>query len=330
MRAIVVQQTGGAEVLVARDLEPPEPGPGQARVRVERAGVNFIDVYHRTGQYRLPLPFTPGCEAAGTVDAIGPDAGGIAIGERVAYAMTPPPSEPLRGSYAEYALVPTSRLVPVPEQLDAEAAAAVMLQGMTAHYLAVSTYPIRRGDTVLVHAAAGGVGLLLVQLAHRAGARVIGTTSSEAKAELAREAGADYVILYSGEDFEEVVRSQTGGRGVQAVYDSVGRDTFERSLRSLAPRGMLVLFGQASGAVAPMDPQLLARHGSLFLTRPTLGHYTADREELLWRAGEVLAAVAGHELTVRIHGTYPLSEAAEAHRQLEGRQTTGKLLLAPP
>jgi NADPH:quinone reductase len=329
MRAIVVKQSGGPEVLSYREVEVPEPGPGQARVRVEAAGVNFIDVYHRTAQYPLLPPFTPGCEAAGTVDAVGPDVAEVRVGDRVAYAVTPAAGQPLRGAYAELALVPASRLVPVPEGLDARQAAAAMLQGMTAHYLVASTYPVQRGDTVLVHAAAGGVGLLLVQLAKRAGARVIGTVSTEDKARLARDAGADETILYTEQDFEPQVRRLTAGRGVQAVYDSVGRDTFERSLRSLAPRGMLVLFGQSSGAVAPVDPQLLARHGSLFLTRPSLGHYTAERGELLRRAGEVLGAVRSGALRVRIDTAYPLAGAAEAHRALEGRRTAGKLLLVP-
>jgi NADPH:quinone reductase len=329
MRAIVVEPTGGPEVMALRETEPPEPGPGQVRIRVEAAGVNFIDVYHRTGQYALPLPLTPGVEAAGTVDAVGPDVTEFREGDRVAYAVTPAAGQRLHGAYAEFALAPASKLVRVPDGLSADHAAAVMLQGMTAHYLAVSTYPIREGDTVLVHAAAGGVGLLLVQLAKRAGARVIGTVSAEEKARLARDAGADETILYTEQDFEAETRRLTDGRGVQAVYDSVGKTTFERSLRSLAPRGVLALFGQSSGAVPPVDPQLLARNGSLFLTRPSLGHYIADRDELLWRAGEVLVAVRSGELKLHIDRTYPLAEAVEAHRALEGRQTTGKLLLIP-
>jgi NADPH:quinone reductase len=329
MRAIVVERTGGPEVLELRQPEIPEPGEGQARVSVEAAGVNFIDIYHRTGAYALPLPFTPGGEAAGTVDAVGPGVSDVQVGERVAYAVTPSPANRLHGTYAEYALVSAAKLVRIPDGVGAEQAAAVMLQGMTAHYLAVTTYPIRQGDTVLIHAAAGGVGLLLVQLARRAGARVIGTVSTQVKERLAREAGADEVIRYTEQDFEAEVRRLTDGRGVQAVYDSVGRDTFERSLRSLAPRGMLVLFGQSSGAVEPLDPQLLARHGSLFLTRPTLGHYTATREELAWRAAEVLDAVQSGELQLRIDCTYPLAQAADAHRALESRRTTGKLLLIP-
>jgi NADPH:quinone reductase len=329
MRAIIVEQTGGPEVLSPRDTDPPEPGPGQVRIRVEAAGVNFIDVYHRTGQYPLPLPLTPGAEAAGTVDSVGTEVTEVREGDLVAYAVTPAAGQRLHGAYAEFALAPASKLVKVPEGVGAEQAAAAMLQGMTAHYLAVSTYPIRKGDTVLVHAAAGGVGLLLVQLAKRAGARVIGTVSTEEKAQLARDAGADELILYTEQDFEAETRRLTDGRGVQAVYDSVGKTTFERSLRSLAPRGVLALFGQSSGAVPPLDPQVLARNGSLFLTRPTLGHYIADRDELLWRAGEVLGAVRSGELKLHIDRSYPLAEAAEAHRALEGRRTTGKLLLVP-
>lgn len=322
MHAIVVEQTGGPEVLTYRQTDTPEPGPGEARVRIEAAGVNFIDVYHRTGLYPRTLPFTPGSEAAGVVDAVGPDVTEVAVGDRVAYAMQP-------GAYAEYAVVPAERLVKIPAGVTAEQAAAVMLQGMTAHYLVTGSYRVREGDTVLVHAAAGGTGLLLVQLARRAGARVIGTVSTAEKEQLAREAGADEVIRYTEHDFEAETRRLTDGRGVQAVYDSVGRTTFLRSLRSLAPRGTLVLFGQSSGPVEPFDPQLLARHGSLFLTRPSLAHYTATREELLWRAGEVLDAVAAGTLRLRIDRALPLSAAAEAHRALEGRQTTGKLLLIP-
>jgi NADPH:quinone reductase len=327
MKAIIVERTGGPEVLELRETEPPEPGPGEARVRVEAAGVNFIDVYHRTGAYALPLPFTPGAEGAGVVDAVGPAVTDVRVGERVAYAVTPAAGRRLHGAYADLAVVAADRLVTLPDGLDARQAAAAMLQGMTAHYLARSTYAIQYGDTVLVHAAAGGVGLLLVQLAKRAGARVIGTVSTEPKARLAREAGADEAILYADQDFEAEVRRLTDGTGVQAVYDSVGRDTCERSLRCLAPRGMLVLFGQSSGPVPPVDPQLLARGGSLFLTRPSLGHYTQDRSELAWRAGEVLDALHSGELRLHIDRSFPLAEAADAHRALEGRRTTGKLLL---
>lgn len=322
MHAIVVEQTGGPEVLAYQQTDTREPGPGEVRVRVEAVGVNFIDVYHRTGLYSLPLPFTPGSEAAGTVEAVGPDVTEVSEGDPVAYAMVP-------GAYTERAIVPAAKLVRVPEGLDVQQAAAAMLQGMTAHYLTVSTYEVKPGDSVLVHAAAGGVGLLLVQMAKRAGARVIGTVSTDEKAQLAREAGADEIILYTEQDFEPEVRRLTDGQGVQVVYDSVGKDTFHGSLASLAPRGMLVLFGQSSGPVESFDPGLLAKHGSLFLTRPSLGHYTAMREELLWRAGEVLDAVRSGELKLRIDRTYPLADAAEAHRALEGRETTGKVLLIP-
>jgi NADPH:quinone reductase len=322
MNAIVVERTGGPEVLQLRETDLPEPGRGEVRVRVEASGVNFIDVYHRTGLYPLPLPFTPGSEAAGVVDAVGEDVADLAVGERVAYAMKP-------GSYAEFALVPAERLVRVPDGIDARQAAAAMLQGMTAHYLVTGSYPVQEGDTVLVHAAAGGTGLLLVQLARQRGARVIGTVSTGEKERLAREAGADEVIRYTEDDFEQETRRLTGGRGVQAVFDSVGQSTFLGSLRSLAPRGTLVLFGQSSGPVQSFDPALLARHGSLFLTRPSLGHYIATREDLLWRAGEVMEAVRSGALRVRIDRVFPLREAADAHRALEGRRTTGKLLLVP-
>jgi NADPH:quinone reductase len=320
MRAIVVERTGGPEVLELRETVRPDPGAGEVRIRVEAAGVNFIDVYHRTGLYPMPLPFTPGSEAAGTVDAVGEGVTGVREGDRVAYAMSP-------GSYAEFAVVPAERLVAVPDGVDVRQAAAAMLQGMTAHYLVTGAYAVREGDTVLVHAAAGGTGLLLVQMAKQRGARVIGTVSTEAKDRHARDAGADEVIRYTEQDFEAETRRLTDGRGVQAVYDSVGRSTFEGSLRSLAPRGTLVLFGQSSGPVEPFDPALLARHGSLFLTRPSLAHYTADREELLRRAGEVLDGVRAGTLRLRIERTYPLAAAADAHRDLEGRSTTGKLLL---
>ncbi|HZN10744.1 MAG TPA: quinone oxidoreductase, partial [Blastocatellia bacterium] len=285
-------------------------------------GVNFIDVYHRTGLYPLPLPFTPGMEGAGVVEAVGPDVTEVAAGDRVAYAMTP-------GAYAEYAVVPAWRLVKVPAGVGLEQAAAAMLQGMTAHYLTTSTYPLKAGETALVHAAAGGVGLLLIQMAKAVGARVLGTAGTEAKAQLAREAGADEVILYAEQDFEQEVKRLTGGRGVQVVYDSVGKDTFLKSLNSLAPRGMLALFGQSSGPVAPFDPGLLAQKGSLFLTRPSLAQYAATRDDLLWRAGAVFDWIGAGRLKLRIDRTFPLAEAAEAHRQLEGRKTTGKVLLIP-
>ena len=322
MKAIVVEEYGGAEKLLYRDAEQPAPKSGEALVRVEAAGVNFIDIYHRTGLYPLPLPFTPGSEAAGTVEAVGADVSEIKVGDRVAYASG-------LGSYAEHACVPVARLVKVPDGTDTQTAAAAMLQGMTAHYLVTSTYTLKRGETALVHAAAGGVGLLLIQMAKRAGARVFGTVSTKEKAALAREAGADEVFIYTEQDFQEETRRATAGRGVEVVYDSVGRTTFLKSLDSLAPRGMLALFGQSSGTVPPFDAALLAQKGSLFLTRPSLAHYTRTREELLWRAGDVLSWIGAGELKLRIEKRFPLGEAAEAHRQLEGRATTGKVLLLP-
>jgi NADPH2:quinone reductase len=322
MKAIRVKEYGGAEVLLYGDAEQPVPKADEALIRVEAAGVNYIDIYQRTGLYPLPLPFTPGSEAAGTVEAVGADVREIKVGDRVAYASA-------LGSYAEYAAAPAARLVKVPEGIDTQTAAAAMLQGMTAHYLVTSTYTLKRGDTALVHAAAGGVGLLLIQMAKRIGARVFGTVSTEEKAALAREAGADEVFIYTEQDFQEETRRATVGAGVNVVYDSVGRTTFRQSLESLAPRGMLVLFGQSSGTVPPFDAALLAQKGSLFLTRPTLAHYTRTREELLWRAGEVLSWIGAGELKLRIERRFPLVEAAEAHRQLEGRATTGKVLLLP-
>lgn len=323
MHAIRIHETGGPEVLRAENVPLSEPGPGEARVKIAAAGVNFIDIYFRTGQYRAALPLTPGQEAAGVVDAVGPDVAEVRVGDRVAYAPQP------GGAYAEYAVVPAARLVPVPEGVDLKVAAAAMLQGLTAHYLSHSTYPIRRGDTVLVHAAAGGVGGLLVQMAKRRGARVIGTVSSEEKAEEARAAGADDVILYTEADFAAETRRLTGGEGVHAVYDSVGKDTFMGSLDALRPRGYLVLFGQSSGAVPPLDPQVLNAKGSLFLTRPTLGHYVATREELLERAGDLFRWIVAGELQVRVAATFPLAEAAQAHEYLASRQAKGKVLLIP-
>jgi len=322
MKAIVVENTGGPEALVYRDADKPTPKAGEALVKLEAIGLNYIDVYHRTGLYPLPRPFIPGMEAAGVVEAVGADVTEVSVGDRVAYAMAP-------GAYAEYAVVPAWRLVKVPEGVDAQQAAAAMLQGMTAHYLVTSTYSLKAGETALVHAAAGGVGLLLVQMVKRIGARAIGTVSTEAKAKLAREAGADEVILYTQQDFEQETRRLTGGKGAQVVYDSVGKDTFLKSLNSLAPRGMLALFGQSSGPVAAFDPALLAQKGSLFLTRPSLAQYAATRDELLWRAGDVFNWIKAGELKLRIEKTFPLRDAAEAHRQLEGRKTTGKVLLIP-
>jgi NADPH2:quinone reductase len=322
MKAIRVESYGGPERLVYTDVDKPNLKPGEALVRIEAIGVNFIDVYHRTGLYPLPLPFTLGTEAAGTVEEVAPDVSEIEVGDRVAYTMA-------IGSYAEYATVPAARLVKMPAEMDAQSGAAAMLQGMTAHYLTTSTYALKRGDTALVHAAAGGVGLLLIQMAKRIGARVFGTVSTEEKARIAREAGADEIIIYTEQDFQEEVKRLTEGKGVQVVYDSVGKTTFMKSLDSLAPRGMLALFGQSSGNVPPFDAALLAQKGSLFLTRPSLAAYTLTREELLWRAADVLKWVSAGELKLKIGKTFPLSEAAEAHRQLEGRATTGKLLLIP-
>jgi NADPH2:quinone reductase len=319
MKAIRIHSLGGPDVLRYEDVAVPTPGAGQALVRVEAAGLNFIDVYRRSGLYKVELPHTLGQEGAGTVDAIGPGVTGLAIGDRVAFAGVP-------GAYAQYVLAPADRLVPIPPGVSARQAAAVILQGMTAHYLALATYPLQRGDVCLVHAAAGGVGLLLCQIAKRRGARVIATVSTEAKAELARKAGADEIIFYTRQDFEVEVKRLTGA-GVQVVYDSVGKTTFEKGLDCLRPRGMMVLFGQSSGPVAPIDPQVLNQKGSLFLTRPTLFNYMATRDELLSRAGEVLGWVADGSLSVRIDREYPLADAASAHRALEGRETTGKVLL---
>ncbi len=322
MQAIRVHQFGGVDVLSLDQVPLPEPGPGEARVRLEAAGVNYIDIYHRTGQYKGALPLTLGQEGAGVVEAVGPNVTEVKPGDRVAYALQ-------QGSYAEYQVVSSWRLVPIPAAVTAQQAAAVMLQGTTAHYLCFSTYPLRPGDTALVHAAAGGVGLLLVQIAKRCGARVLGTVSTEEKAQLAREAGADEVILYTQTDFETEVKRLTAGKGVHVVYDSVGKTTFDKSLNCLRPRGYMVLFGQSSGAVPPLDPQVLNAKGALFLTRPTLGFYTADRQELLSRTNDLFAWMASGELKVRIDRTFSLAQAAEAHRYMEGRQSKGKVLLIP-
>lgn len=323
MKAIRVDQPGGPEAMRLVDVPDPKPREGEALVRTEAAGVNFIDVYHRSGAYPLKFPLVPGQEGAGTVVELGAGVTELAVGDRVAFASG-------SATYAEFVAIPAARLVPVPEGVTTRQAAGVMLQGITAHYLSTSTHPLRPGDTCLVHAAAGGVGLLLCQMAKLRGARVFGTVSTEEKARLAREAGADQTIHYRSEDFVAEVRRLTGGAGVQVVYDGVGRDTFEGSLDSLAVRGTLVLFGQSSGAVAPIDPQILNKKGSLYLTRPTIGHYTRTREELLTRASEVLGWVAAGKLSVRIFRELPLAEAAEAHRLLESRRTAGKLLLIPP
>ncbi len=322
MKAIQIHQFGGPEVLSYGDAPMPEPGPGQARVHVHAAGLNYIDTYQRTGVYPVPLPFIPGMEAAGVVDAVGPDVDLVKPGDRVAYCMT-------AGTYAEYAVAPADKLVPLPPNVTFGVAAAVLLQGMTAHYLAFSTYPLRPGDTALIHAAAGATGSLLVQIAKRAGATVIATVGSEAKAELARGDGADHVINYSESDFEQEVKAITGGRGVDVVYDSVGKATFDQGLNCLRPRGLMALFGQASGPVPSFDLQVLNQKGSLFVTRPSLGHYIATRSELLSRAGDIFLWVADGELKVRIDKTMPLSQAAEAHRLLQSRQTAGKVLLIP-
>jgi NADPH:quinone reductase len=322
VKAVRVHSPGGPEVLRVEEVPDPRPGPGQAVVRIEAIGVNFIDTYHRTGAYKAAFPITLGQEAAGTVAAVAPDVADLRVGDRVAWAIA-------TGAYAELAAVPAERLVPVPDGVSTRQAAAVMLQGMTAHYLSHSTYPLRAGETALLHAAAGGVGLLLCQMAKARGARVIGTVSNDEKAKLARDAGADEVVLYTKQDFEAEARRLTGGKGVAVVYDSVGKTTFEKSLASLALRGTMVLFGQSSGAVAPIDPQVLAQKGSLYLTRPTLTHYTATRADLLARAGEVLGWVRDGKLKVRIGREFRLAEAAEAHRELEGRRTTGKVLLIP-
>ncbi len=322
MKAIRVHQYGGPEVLALEDIPVPEPKAGEARVKIEAIGVNFIDLYQRTGLYPMTTPFTLGMEGAGVVDAIGNGVAEVKIGERVAYAM-------ILGSYAEYAIVPAAKLVPVPEEVDAKTAAALMLQGMTAHYLTHDTYALKPGETALVHAAAGGVGLLLVQIAKMLGARVIGTVSTEAKAQLAKQAGADEVILYTQADFLTEVKRLTGGDGVHVVYDSVGATTFEKSLECLKPRGYLVLFGQSSGPVAPFDPGKLAAKGSLFLTRPSLAHYTLDRAELLLRAGTLFRWIATENLKLRVEKTFALNQASDAQRLLESRKTRGKLLLVP-
>ena len=322
MKTIRVRAPGGPEVLRLEEIAVPAPGPGQVLVQVEAAGVNFIDVYQRTGQYPVTPPFTPGQEAAGRVSATGAGVTAPQVGDRVAYTG-------VLGAYAEYAVVRADRTVVLPDGVSARQGAAAMLQGMTAHYLATTTYPLRPGDTCLVHAAAGGVGLLLCQIAKLRGARVLGTVSTREKAELARSAGADEVVLYTEQDFEEEVKRLTGGAGVQVVYDSVGRTTFEKGLNCLARRGLMVLFGQSSGPVGQFDPQVLNQKGSLFLTRPTLAHYIAARTELEARAADVLGWIARGTLKLRVVHEFPLAQAAEAHRQLEGRKTTGKVLLLP-
>lgn len=322
MKAIQLHSAGGPELLRVSELAIPEPQPGHALVKIRAIGVNFIDIYHREGRYKVPLPFIPGQEAAGIVEAIGDGVSIVQKGDRVGWSG-------ILGAYSEYAAIPADRLVPIPEGVDFKLAAAVLLQGMTAHYLAYSTFPLKEGDRALIHAAAGGVGLLLTQMASKIGARTIATVSTPQKAELAREAGADDVILYSEADFVAETKRLTDGGGVDVVYDSVGRSTFEGSMNCLRPRGMLVLYGGSSGAVPPFDPIQLSTKGSLFLTRPALPHYVQTREELLSRAESVLHWVRDGKLKVRMEHVYSLDEAERAHRELASRSTTGKLLLIP-
>ena len=322
MKAVRFHEFGGPEVLRYEDIPEPEPGPGEVVLRLGACGVNFIDTYERSGAYNVPLPWVAGQEGAGEVVAVGEGVTGVTVGEHGSYSQ-------IRSSYAEYVRVPAHRLVKLPEGVDDATGAAVTVQGMTAHYLATSLFPLEPGHTCLVHAAAGGVGLLLTQMAKMRGARVVGTVSTEEKARLAREAGADEVVIYTEQDFVAEVQHITGGDGLHVVYDSVGKDTFDGSLECLATRGYLALYGQSSGRVPPVDPQTLNAKGSVFLTRPSLERYTRTREELDWRASEVFAWIAEGALNVRIGGRYALSESAEAHRQIEGRLSTGKLLLIP-
>ena len=320
MKAIQVKQFGGPESMELVETQVPQPQGNEAIVKIQAAGVNFIDVYNREGRYPAPLPMTPGQEGAGVVTALGVDARGVVVGDRVAYCA-------VLGSYAEYAAVPAERLVKIPEDVSDQEAAAAMLQGMTAHYLAYDTYRLRKGETALIHAAAGGTGLLLVQMARQIGVRVIATVSTEEKATLAKAAGADDTILYGEADFEAETKRLTGGKGVDVVYDSVGKSTFQKSLSVLRPRGMMVLFGGSSGAVPPFDPIALSQKGSLYLTRPSLGHYIATHRDLQQRAGSVFSMIRNGKLKLRIEHVYPLEQAVQAHRDLEGRKTTGKLLL---
>jgi NADPH:quinone reductase len=322
MKAIRIHAAGGPEVMRLDDVPQPVPKAGEAVVKVDAAGLNYIDVYFRSGLYKAEYPLTLGLEAGGTVTAVGPNVSDVKVGDKVAYTG-------VAGAYAEYAAVPAARLVVLPAGVSTRQGAAAMLQGMTAHYLATSTYPLKKGDTCLVHAAAGGVGLLLCQMAKMRGARVIGTVSTQEKAKLAREAGADETINYTTQDFEAEVKRLTDGKGVQVVYDAVGKTTWDKSLNSLAPRGLIALYGQSSGPIGQIDPQILNTKGSLFLTRPSLNHHIASREELQSRASEVLGWIAGGKLRMRMEFEYPLKDAAEAHRALEGRKTTGKVLLVP-
>ena len=321
-RVVRAQKTGGPEVMQLEEVQLPAPGPGQALVRIEAAGVNFIDIYQRSGAYQLPLPLAMGVEGAGTVEQIGSGVTELRVGQRVAWTN-------VNGTCASHAVVPSDRLVPVPEGVSSKMAAAVMLQGMTAHYLTHDTYPLKRSEWCLIHAAAGGVGLLFCQMAKKIGARTIGTAGTDEKARLARKAGAEEVIVYSKADFEADAKRLTGGAGVSVVYDSVGKDTFDRSLKCLRRRGMLVLFGQSSGPVPPVDLQRLAAGGSLYITRPTLGSYITTREELLARAGAVLDMVRKGELEVRIEAELPIAQASKAHEMLASRKTTGKIVLVP-
>ncbi len=322
MKAIQVKQVGGPEVMEVVELPVPQPKANEAVVKLAASGVNFIDVYNREGRYKAALPFVLGQEGAGVVTALGAEVKSVKVGDRVAWSGQ-------LGAYAEYAAVPADRLVSIPQGVSDEQAAAAMLQGMTAHYLSHDTYPLKKGDTALIHAAAGGVGLLLVQMAHNIGARVIATVSTEEKAKLARGAGADEVILYTQVDFEAETKRLTGGKGVDVVYDSVGKTTFEKGLNILRLRGMMVLFGGSSGAVPPFDLIALSQKGSLYVTRPTLVHYTATRGELVAHSGAVFGMIVAGTLKLRIEHTYPLAEVQQAHRDLEGRKTTGKLLLIP-
>jgi NADPH:quinone reductase len=322
MKAIQVMQPGGPEALQVVELPDPQPKPNEVIVKLAASGVNFIDIYQREGRYKVPLPFIAGQEGAGTVLAVGGEVKSLKLGDHVAWTS-------VQGGYAEQAAIPAERLVKVPQGVSDQQAAAVMLQGLTADYLCHSSYAVKRGDTVLIHAAAGGVGLLLVQMCHNLGARVIGTVSTDFKAQLARDAGADEIILYTKADFEAETKRLTDGKGVNVVYDSVGKDTFDKSLNVLRVRGMMVLFGGSSGAVPPFDPLGLTSRGSLFLTRPSLGHYIAAREEYEMRANDVFGMIVAGKLKLRIEHTYPLAEAAQAHRELEGRMTTGKLVLLP-
>jgi NADPH2:quinone reductase len=322
MKAIRVHTPGGPEVMKLEEVPEPKAGPGQVVVKLEAAGLNYIDVYFRTGTYKAPLPLTPGLEGAGTVTQVGDGVKDLKVGDRVAYTGIP-------GSYAQMNVCPADRLVKIPDKLSFRDGAAAMLQGMTAHYLTRSTYPLKSGDTCLVHAAAGGMGLLLTQLGKMFGATVIGTVSTEEKAALAKQAGADHVILYSKQDFVAEVKRITGNRGVDVIYDGVGATTFEKGLTCIRPRGVMALYGAASGPVGPLDLQLLNVNGSLFVTRPSLNHHIASREELVQRSGDVLGWIRDGKLKLRVETTFPLDKASEAHRALEGRQTTGKVLLVP-